>query len=201
MKANPSCSGSCARPDVSSDAVRNRREGTHNTVLGEEEIRHSRSKVEHATALEGLHLLTDITEEPEVVIHSLELDTKEGPVFMGLIVSLQDREELQRLLAPNVDLISVCSRRDLEEVQERVQRMRIVAREWPQRVRPMQENHSVPGLQEVLGRGRSTRSGAEVIEEAHRVALERNSRAAGLESAEPQREGGRFVVREPCFPR
>lgn len=107
---------------------------------------------------------------------------------MRLVVRLEDREKLQRLLALNTDLGSISGvrrrgRRNLEKVQERVQRVGVVSREWAEGVRSVEEDDGVSVLQEVFSRGRTTRSGTEVVEEAHSVALERDGRAAGLGSA------------------
>lgn len=121
---------------------------THDAVIGEEEVGHGSGEVVHALASEGRHDASDGAEEPEVVVDGLEVDAEDAAFVVGLVVRLEDGQELGGLSRNDVDLVAIVH---CQEVQEGVHRVAIVTAEGAQRVGAVKEDDGVAGLQEVLG--------------------------------------------------
>jgi hypothetical protein len=145
--------GSCARPGGGKLRTRSAHvRGTHYAVLGQEEIRHRRSEVEHAPPLKRRHDPSRGAQEPQVVVDRLELDAEDRALGLRLVVRAQDGQQLGRLWLSDADAVP----RDGEQVEERVQAVAVVPREGAQRVRPVQEEHCVAPGEEVLCRRGAT---------------------------------------------
>ena len=128
-------------------------EATDHFLSREEEIADRCSEVIERTPPQNSELLADSAEQPQVVIHRHKRECVEEARHVRALVRREDLEQGRSLLLGDADPRIVF---DLEEVEKRVRRVRVVAAEWLQAELPMHENDCVARFEEIFGRRRTT---------------------------------------------
>lgn len=123
----------------------------HHALWRQEKVRDGRGEVEHALSACTGHLLAYSTKHPEVLIDRHKRDAEHESAPLDVEVALKDRKEGRCLR--RVDGDGAIIGRDLEEVEEGVRRVRVVAREREERVLAVHEDDRVVVLEEIFGRG------------------------------------------------
>ncbi len=142
-------------------------DGTHHFLCGQEEITDGRCEIEHRPPFQHCHFLAHSAQEPQVVVHRHEREGVQRPARVHLLVRGEHFEEVRALTRGDGDARDRARRLgqvDIEEVEERVRRVRVVPAERLQAELPMHEDDCVAGLEEVLRGRRPARPCAVVID-------------------------------------
>ncbi|TLS22235.1 uncharacterized protein PpBr36_09704 [Pyricularia pennisetigena] len=141
----------------------------------DEKVRHGCGQVQQTPGAERAHQLRDSPELVQVVGDGDKGQHEQHVALLSSAVLAQDAEHL-------LGAAGVCHDGAIllvQKVEKAVCRgVAVVARVWQQRKLTVQEDDCVAGLKEVLGRSGAARSGAEIVNEAHRLPLQGHRRPA-----------------------
>ena len=141
-----------------------------------EEIANGSGQVKQRLGTKRLHKLGDAPQLMQVVRDADERDGQQHVVVASTVVLAQHLEHLAGVLVAGHDGAAV--RPFLQEIEEAIGRMAVVAREGQQGELSVQEEDGVAGFEEIFGRGGAARARREVVDEADGLLLEGDGGAA-----------------------
>ncbi|EGX95325.1 hypothetical protein CCM_03597 [Cordyceps militaris CM01] len=148
-----------------------------------EEVGHGGRQVQQAGGAERPHEARQPAQLVQVVANGDKREQEQHVVLAGLFVLAQHGAEARLVAGADHDarVVGVL----LEEVQEAVLGVRVVPRVRLQAELAVQEDDGVPGAEKVLGRRGAARARAEVVDEPHRLLLQRHRRPARRDEHDP----------------
>lgn len=165
-------------------------------VARDEEVADGGGEVEQRVRAQRLHQVRERAQLEQVLGHGRERQEQEEIVLLRVPVLAQHGAHLVLVFAADDDaaVIVVCPCSCIRsatacwglfrfllihKIQKAIRRVAVVPRVRQQTELPVQEDHRIPLLQEIFGRRRAPRARGEIVDEAHRLVLERNGRASG----------------------